>query len=334
MHVRFAQVEPTTRCNYTCGFCVGRHMPQQDITIETFTHFIARVEGLEAIELQGEGEPLLHPDFFELIRIAREKFPQVEISMISNGSMFTKEIVERILDANIAHIYVSAESVDDADFQRIRGGKLERVRRGIRHLLAQRKARNLTRPLVGLSITALRSTVKELPEKIPLFYRSLDLDGGINIQPLQVMPQYTPVYDDAMRQELIDQPASMLLQQAFRTSEPLRNAMNEATGATHPGFYPRLYGSVDGRFFCPWLENGIYISTQGQVMPCCHVKNYDKDTLGEIQTDEQEINAQRIAMKHALHQGIIPSACQGCSVATTVTQNIKKVRALQARQSK
>ena len=204
MHLRFAQVEPTTRCNYTCGFCVGRHMPQQDMSLDTFHRFIEQVEGLEALELQGEGEPLLHPDFFTMIALAREKFPDLEISMITNGSMFTRENIEQLLDAKVARIFVSVESVNDEDFQRIRGGKLERVRRGIRQLLAARNKRSMAYPVVGLTVTVLRSTAQELPKMLPLFYRDLDLDGGINMQPLQAMPQYTGIYDPTMKQELLD----------------------------------------------------------------------------------------------------------------------------------
>ena len=34
--VQFLEIEPTTRCNFTCGFCVGRHMVQQDVNLGTF----------------------------------------------------------------------------------------------------------------------------------------------------------------------------------------------------------------------------------------------------------------------------------------------------------
>ncbi|MEE4249365.1 MAG: radical SAM/SPASM domain-containing protein [Alcanivoracaceae bacterium] len=326
MEIRFAQIEPTTRCNYTCGFCVGRHMPQQDIALDTFRSFIDQTEGLEALELQGEGEPLLHPQFFDMVALARQKFPQLEISMISNGSMFTPENIERILDHGIARIFVSLESAKDEDFQRIRGGKLDRVRRGIRHLIAARNERGLQTPLIGLSVTVLRSTAVELEAGIPALYRELSLDGGINIQPLQTMPQYKAIYDDSMKAEIVDREASDTIQHALSSSEPLRAALNDRQKKSHIGFYERLYGSVDMRFQCPWLINGAYLATDGNVIPCCHIKDYERHALGNISDGIEPASTQRKSMQADLNRGRIPDACSGCMIAENIARNSLKLR--------
>ena len=328
MEVRFAQIEPTTRCNYTCGFCVGRHMPQQDIALDTFRSFIEKVEGLEGLELQGEGEPLLHPQFFDMVALAREKFPQLEISMISNGSMFTRENIEQILDHGIARIFVSLESAQDEDFQRIRGGKLDRVRRGIRHLIAARNERNMQTPLIGLSVTVLRSTALELAAGIPAFYRGLSLDGGINIQPLQTMPQYRHIYDDSMQAEIVDRQAAGIVQQALSSSLPLQQALDDRQRKSHIGFYERLYGSVDMRFQCPWLINGAYLSTNGKMVACCHIKDYDRHALGSIDDEMEIVATHREKMQNDLNRGQIPDACSGCMVAKNIAVNSVKASSL------
>ncbi|MDF1628919.1 MAG: radical SAM protein [Alcanivoracaceae bacterium] len=328
MEVRFAQIEPTTRCNYTCGFCVGRHMPQQDIALDTFRSFINQVEGLQALELQGEGEPLLHPEFFDMVALAREKFPQLEVSMITNGSMFTQENIQQILDHGIARIFVSLESAKDQDFQRIRGGKLDRVRRGIRHLIAARNERNMHTPLIGLSVTVLRSTAGELEAGIPAFYKELSLDGGINIQALQTMPQYQAIYDQNMQEEIVDREASKIAQQAIASSKSLHNALKDRQNKNHIGFYERLYGSVDMRFQCPWLINGAYLSTDGKMVACCHIKDYDRHTLGSVSDGVRSIQAQREKMQEDLNSGSIPLACSGCIIAKNIARNSLKAKSL------
>lgn len=71
--VRLLQVEPTSRCNFTCGFCVGRHLDQSDLDLETFREALAQLPDLERLEMHGEGEPLMHPHFFEMARLARAR---------------------------------------------------------------------------------------------------------------------------------------------------------------------------------------------------------------------------------------------------------------------
>src|SRR5690606_764917 len=100
-----------------------------------FKNFVDSATHIKHMELQGEGEPLLHPQFFEMIAYARKRFPSLEISFITNGSLFTETIIKNILSANIHTILISIESADEAEFQYIRGGKLSRVVRGIKELI-------------------------------------------------------------------------------------------------------------------------------------------------------------------------------------------------------
>src|SRR2546422_375122 len=92
--LRFLQIEPTTRCNFTCGFCAGRAMPQEDIGYEAFERTLASFPGVAHLELQGEGESLMHPRFFDMILLARKRGARV--SFISNGSYFSPEVIEKI----------------------------------------------------------------------------------------------------------------------------------------------------------------------------------------------------------------------------------------------
>jgi MoaA/NifB/PqqE/SkfB family radical SAM enzyme len=288
-------------------------MAQQDISLESFAKFIDQVEGLEHIELQGEGEPLLHPRFFELIECARRKFPALEISLISNGSLFTAENVDGLLRNRVTRILVSTESADDATFQRIRGGKLERVRRGISHLLAERHARGMDFPLVGLAVTVLKTTVRESLRGISGLYRDLGLDGGITIQRLQAMPQYSRHYPEGTRSEMLDDQDVRRLNDDIRGNAELIATLAKGPGAR--GFYERLYASVDMGSRCPWLENALYVSTQGDLVACCHIKNYAQDRLGELDSGVAGAMRKRGLLQEQLRLGKIPRACTGCPIA-------------------
>ena len=295
-------------------------MQQQDMPVELFRRFIESVEGLEGLELQGEGEPLLHSGFFTMVGIARERFPELDVSIITNGSMFSDDNVGRILDLDIRRIYVSVESVQDAVFQRIRGGKLEKVRKGITRLMEQRRARGKRYPVVGLAVTLLKSTIPELAQRIPAFYREMGLDGGVNLQALQVMPQYTRFYDAAITREIIGIRESRQLKQQIQNNEELCAIMAEKDQSI--GFYEKLYGSVNSRVYCPWLRHGLYLAAGGEVVPCCFIKDYQAHAMANLEDGLDGVALARNAIHKTLHSGQVPAVCDGCDQAKRIIHNL------------
>lgn len=117
--VKLVQIEPTTRCNFTCAFCSGRHMKQMDLDFHTFQAIVDQVPGLECMELQGEGEPFLHPRIYDMIRYAKDH--GIQVCSISNGSLLTADNVEKLLESRLDSLNISIESPDTEEFKAIRG---------------------------------------------------------------------------------------------------------------------------------------------------------------------------------------------------------------------
>ena len=136
--LEFVQVKVTTRCNFRCGFCAGRHLPQKDMALDVFQHLLQSSPDLRYIHLQGEGEPLLHPGFFEMVQMAKAIRPAVRISTTTNGSLLARH-AERIVELGLDRVCVSIESADPALFHEIRGGRLEEVIEGARRWWRQRR---------------------------------------------------------------------------------------------------------------------------------------------------------------------------------------------------
>src|SRR5436853_394055 len=121
--VHFLQIEPTTRCNFTCGFCCGRSMEQGDLPLERFVAALDTFPDVRHVELQGEGESLMHPRFFDMVGLCRGR--GIKVSLITNGSFLSREVAGKLLDAGIEKVSVSMESADARTFREIRGGKLD-----------------------------------------------------------------------------------------------------------------------------------------------------------------------------------------------------------------
>ncbi len=308
MPVEFAQIEITTRCNFTCGFCAGRHMPQQDLSRADFNAILAQWPNLTAIEIQGEGEPLIHPDFFALLIDAKRRCPEAVLSTISNGSLFNASNIERLLQSPLNHLWISLETLNPLEFKRLRGGKLSRVLRGLRLLLAAKRAQGADLK-IGFAVTLLHSQHAQLPA-ISRLYHALGMDGGISLQGLQTMPAYLQHYGAELIGELLQPKDGEAIRQIIASDAQVKRAIFDYR--QQGSFYARMQQKA-GAHSCPWLSLGVYINVAGAVMSCCFSKK-PQHSLGHFTQQAQVLKARR-AMAQSLAAAIIPSACSGCGIA-------------------
>jgi len=285
-------------------------MRQGDLPFETFERILEQFPDLVHIELQGEGEPLMHPRFFDMAALARSR--GIAVSIISNGSHFSPDTVARILETGLERINVSIESSDFGMFRVIRGGKLEKVIRGLELLVAERAAGRLERPTIGFAVTVLKQTLGALPGIMAL-YRRLELDGGITLQPLQQMAAYASCYDKAMTaQALTDAEADAYTRRSLNDPE-FREIVRSAQ---RNGFYYGLrhsWSPASGT--CPWLEEGGFIDIDGNVMGCCSIKN-PQFAFGRIGIDSPaHMGTARDQLRNELQRRQIPEPCLRCPTA-------------------
>ncbi len=294
-------------------------MPQRDMTIQKFMSILDALPTLQHIELQGEGEPLLNPAFFDMVALARAR--GIDVSFISNGSLFTSRRIERLLDLDIRKIGISIDSAEPDVFRNIRGGSLAKVVRGVRQLLTRRSERNLVVPLVGLQVTLLRQTLNALPDIVAL-YKQLGLDGGLGLQPLQRMVSYTDTYDEAMQHEL--SLCDEQLHSFYDANASLLSEMRRENAARAQGFYAELFaGWRPEQAQCPWLERAAYFSVDGIYSPCCTIKNPRRHGLRTgLAGDSVPINETRAVLARKLREGCMPSACEGCTIASHVVERV------------
>jgi MoaA/NifB/PqqE/SkfB family radical SAM enzyme len=308
------QIEPTTRCNFTCSFCCGRYMEQSDLEFARYEQILAAAPDLQHIELQGEGESLMHPRFFDMVRLARQR--GIRVSLISNGSYLLPAAIEQILELGIEKISISLESADPVTFRHIRGGKLEKVQRGIEGLMAARRARGLAKPVVAFSITVLRDTQDHLAGILAL-YKQLGLDGGITLQPLQSMPVYVKNYPQALTRQLLSDGEVNDLWIQFYAHPEIKRIQRDKKRTGVLGFFDELMLPFKaGARRCPWLESGLYVNNKGVATGCCMIKDTEQYALGRFGVDEpQAMYARREALRQELQRGEIPKPCAGCELA-------------------
>jgi hypothetical protein len=108
------QVELTSRCNLRCQYCVHSKMKRakQDMPREVFERVLEIVAGFykagtqHELNLCGIGESTMHGEFEELVGMAREALPYIDLTMATNGVGMTDDIA-RSLQANLVRVWVS-----------------------------------------------------------------------------------------------------------------------------------------------------------------------------------------------------------------------------------
>ncbi|MCI5789872.1 MAG: radical SAM protein [Tenericutes bacterium] len=84
-------IEITNCCNLSCSFCSKTSKPKRTMTIEEFKNIISKIKShTDYIYLHVKGEPLLHKDLKEFLKIAEEN--DLKVNLTTNGTLFSQRV--------------------------------------------------------------------------------------------------------------------------------------------------------------------------------------------------------------------------------------------------
>ncbi len=162
-------VETTTRCNLNCFMCVKQALEsavvEGDMAFTTFTALEPAFHGLEALVLNGIGEPLLHPQMEEFIRRAKMSMPREGwIGFQSNGLLLNNHRAFSLVEAGLDRICLSIDAVSPDTFRKVReGGELDAIDRAFSALGSAKERCRRPDVQVGVEFVVMRSNLHELP---------------------------------------------------------------------------------------------------------------------------------------------------------------------------
>jgi hypothetical protein len=155
-------LELTNHCNLRCTICpvnTTMRRPKGFMDPALFRRIIDENSGFHFILAFQWGEPLLHPDFFELVRYAADR--GVRTMITSNGTHLTPENRGKLLECGLERITFSVDGDAESHFA-IRSYELETLRRDVRLFVAERDAARS--PLkIDVSMVVDASTEHALP---------------------------------------------------------------------------------------------------------------------------------------------------------------------------
>ena len=165
--------EVTKGCNLRCIHCRATATELSSINDLPTTKALNIIKQVSQLSLPililSGGEPLFRKDIFELASYGREC--GLRVALATNGTLVTKEVAKKIVDAGVRRVSISLDGADAATHDAFRGipGAYTEALRGLRNL----KELGMS---VQINMTIARHNARQLPQVLELA-KSLGADA-------------------------------------------------------------------------------------------------------------------------------------------------------------
>jgi len=181
----------TSKCNLRCDFCFhgGNDIPAEHqrakgvMRYELFTSIIEQARGWCAhLDFDLFGEPMMHPRFIDMVRLAVEA--DLAVAIYTNGTFLTPTRARELVDAGPASVTVSMDGSSPEEYERLRAGaSWERVSHNLRGLVEARRVLGRRCPLIVVRGIALAGHGAEERRAHEALYRDLGVDQVMWVPP-------------------------------------------------------------------------------------------------------------------------------------------------------
>ena len=127
-------IEITNACNLRCKMCpVNRGMRRktQYMDFSLFKEIVDKNPGVEFVLPFQWGEPLMHKDFFKMVKYANSK--GVRIMFTTNGTLLNDEICRKVVESGAERITISIDGIGETHTE-IRGFDYYKLREKVLNL--------------------------------------------------------------------------------------------------------------------------------------------------------------------------------------------------------
>lgn len=265
-------IELTTACPLRCPQCYcslegGKHIPLE--LAKDYLHQ-AKALGLKHVELSG-GETLCYPHLYELIREAHEL--GIESNIAISGWHFDAEVLQKLRQAGLSHIFISLNAPTEELNARSRDGYQYAI-----SALETLKESDFSE--VYINWVMHRDTADTLPEMMKLAEK-YDVKAIVILAPkptsrheLNTMPTKEQM-EEVVRLIRTSKPGSLVIESCF---SPLLALASES----------KFLGNINVGLFkgCGAGRTMLSVSVEGELSPCRHLEYYEKwDTLEDYWTN-------------------------------------------------
>lgn len=248
--------ELTNACNLNCVMC-GRNavdFKPTMLSMNYFKWFEPMFDIVEEVTLMGWGEPTVHPNFIDMLRIidkhsARKYF-------CTNGMNLGK-IKDAIFKYHVDVFAVSLDGATDETNSKIRrGSDINKIIKDLKDIVKIKKERGLSYPYINFVFCAMKSNLHELPDLVKLA-------SDIGIEEVKVV--YLTSFDDRLADEVLYN-CQEDVRKVFNEAERIGNELNIVLKLPHIQGEDPAGDNCHKECFVVWRD--FFLGSDGYVRPC------------------------------------------------------------------
>lgn len=299
--------EVSNQCNFRCQMCLLREVADKMPPTMKYVDFQRSIEeqyGLIEVKLQGLGEPLLNPEFFQMVDLCVSR--DIWVRTISNGSLLhLNDNYKKLIDSKIGDIVISIDGATKDTFEKIRvGSNFERIVENTVMLneYAQEKRepwRTSCWMLVQKDNFEEMEAVLELAAKMKFTRLTYSMDiGGFGLE------NWTKINGEKSVKFLLTEELAGRL---------IRRGADLGIEVTFWDCTEKYRYDGSRKNICAWLFSRAFISADMKIVPCCEINYSETCCLGDAGNFLSEWNAEKYIRLRELHlNGNIPIMCKDC----------------------
>ena len=290
-------IEPSSLCNFRCVQCF--HSIDDDnyftrrrmnMPLSLFQRVIEQLKSwkgdkIKVLKLSLYGEPLINPNFCEMLRIAAEAEVAERIETTTNASLLSRDIAEKLVLHRLDYMRVSIYATEQLKHDRMTHSAIDMgcIHENLRILQEIKRRQGSERPFAGLKM----------------------LESGNDVQ-----DAFVRMYRDVADELYFDKPHGWI---NVDDADFLGRYCQGEADAAGEG----LKCCSTSRIACPMPFTTMAIRSDGAVSPCCvdyiggtNLGNVDESDLQEIWRSDAWIEFQRMQLQNRKNENYSCARCE------------------------
>lgn len=266
------ELDMTNICNHRCPECVVNYFrcaDKKSLSRKMARNIVLQLaaNGIRGLIFTGGGEPLCNPHTLETVKLAKSK--GLDLGFITNGALLNERAAQGILknctwvrvslDAGSPEVFKMTHGLDGNEFNKV----IEKIR-----LLVEVKKKIKSKCTIGVGFLTCDSTVKDMVGATVLA-KKLGVDY-LQFRPMQIHNggKFGYHWTD------VDDKIEECLKYADKDFHVLysKHKYEMARDAKYGRYYERCYGQ----------QFATVISASGKMYICCHLRGYEKYSIGDL----------------------------------------------------